>query len=374
MRKSTRILVAILGAACWWGWSAAHAEERPAEYQKAIDRGLAWLAKQQAQDGHWEANGGQYPTAITALAGMAFLMEGSTTTQGRYQDILRRATDHLVQRAQANGLIGNTNNPLEQRRYMYGHGFGMLFLASVFGEEEDAQQRRKLEDILARAVVYTGKAQCSQGGWGYLARGMAQENDDRDEGSVTITQLQAIRAARNVGIPVPRKIIDDARKYLEKCTNPNGSVRYALGRQDERPALTAAAVACGFSMGEYDNDLVKKWLAYCKKNVPALGSGGNVGGRMGHDEYTHYYLAQCIYVLGEDGFAKLFPESREDDRYSWLKYRKATCDYLVRNQRDDGSWGGIQGSWMSSIGPVYVTSLYLAILQLDGAVLPIYQR
>ena len=33
------------------------------------------------------------------------------------------------------------------------------------------------------------------------------------------------------------------------------------------------------------------------------------GARFGHDEYTHYYYAQAMYILGEEGYAKLFPDS-----------------------------------------------------------------
>src|SRR5271165_1705133 len=82
-------------------------EDIPEKYQKVIDKGLDWLAKQQARDGHWEANGGQYPTTMTALAGMALLMEGSTMREGKYSERIRRAVDWLVDRSQRNGLIGN---------------------------------------------------------------------------------------------------------------------------------------------------------------------------------------------------------------------------------------------------------------------------
>src|SRR5207237_173733 len=80
-----------------------------------------------------------------------------------------RAEDWLMERSQRNGLIGNPNNPTEAPRYMYGHGFGMLFLAQVYGEEEDGERRKKLEDILTRAVEFCGKAQTPRGGWGYVS-------------------------------------------------------------------------------------------------------------------------------------------------------------------------------------------------------------
>ena len=51
--------------------------------QETVRRGLEWLAGQQDKtDGHFAANQGQYPTSMTALAGMCFLLEGSTPREG----------------------------------------------------------------------------------------------------------------------------------------------------------------------------------------------------------------------------------------------------------------------------------------------------
>ncbi len=345
----------------------ARADEVPPEYRAAIAKGLDWVAKSQARDGHWDANGGQYPTTMTALGGMALLMEGSTLREGKYAQNIRRAVDWIVERSQRNGMLGNPNNPTEAGRYMYGHGFGLLFLSCVYGEEEDNDRRRKLEDVLTRAVQFTGKAQSSKGGWYYTS---AADGGDWDEGSVTVTQMQALRAARNAGIVVPKSVIDKGIKYLKDSTTDRGSVIYSLsqGRHEGGPALVAAAIACGFSSGEYNSPLVKKWFKYWQNQLGGVGQGM----RMGHDEYTQYYLAQAIYVLGDDGFVKMFPESRESDRITWTKYRKQMFDYLKSSQGSDGSWSG-SGGW-GHIGQIYATSTALTILQLDNATLPIYQR
>src|SRR5690349_24888143 len=95
------------------------AEQLAPEYQAAVKKGLEWVAKQQHRDGHWEANGGQYPSAMTALGGMVLLMEGSTLREGKYCDNIRRAVDWLTERSQRNGLLANPNHALEAGRYMY---------------------------------------------------------------------------------------------------------------------------------------------------------------------------------------------------------------------------------------------------------------
>jgi hypothetical protein len=250
---------------------------------------------------------------------------------------------------------------------MYGHGFSMLFLASVYGEEEDGERRKKLEDVLTRGADFTAKAQTNRGGWGYVS---AADGQNFDEGSVTITQLQGLRAARNAGIVVPKECIDKAVEYLKKCTTPRGGVIYSLAHGGavtggERPPLTAAAIACAFSAGEYNSDIAKKWLTYCKTAIPVDKSGRD---SFGHWEYTHFYFAQAVYILGEDGYGKMFPQSAANDRLTWSKYRETIFDYIASRQGADGSWG--QGH----IGTIFTTSCHLVILQLDNGVLPIFQR
>src|SRR5947209_499051 len=169
MMKRALVLGTLAGLAAVFVSSVpSRAEEQSPEVKRSIEKGLAWIAKTQAPDGHWEANGGAYPTTMTALGGMALLMEGSTIRDGKYSEKIRKAVDWFMERSQRNGLLGNPNNPTESARYMYGHGYGMLFLAQVYGEEEDNDRRKKREQILTKAVEFTGKSQTNRGGWGYV--------------------------------------------------------------------------------------------------------------------------------------------------------------------------------------------------------------
>jgi squalene cyclase len=356
--------------------SRANSEPIPEDMQKHVSKGLEWLKKTQGKDGTWSANG-QNPVAMTSLAGLALLMEGSTTTQGKYQEQISKAAEWLINRSNRggtrNGLIGMPENPGESGRYMYGHGFAMLFLASCYGEENDKERRDKLKDVLTRSVTYCGSAQSTQGGWFYTSK---TEGHDSDEGSVTVTQMQGIRACRDAGIPVPKEISKKGYDYLKKSTTPDGGVVYSLGRGGigapaggGRPALTAAAIACFFAAGEYKDPNVQKWFQFCKRQIPDGGGGG--GGRLGHDEYTHFYYAPSIYFLGEEGWNKMFPNEAKGAGLSWKRYRDGFLANICKNQSADGSWPQ-GGGW--SVGPVYSTAVYCTILQLDNNCLPVFQR
>ncbi len=307
----------------------------------AVHRGLEWVANSQSRLGHWTANDGRYATAMTALAGMALLSEGSTTTQGKYAQNIRRAVDYLVSRSRPNGLIGEARDD----RYTYGHGYSMLFLSQVLGEEEDLDRRETLIEVLTKAVQFTGEAQTQAGGWGYVS---AKDGHDFDEGSTTITQVQGLRGCRNAGIPVPKEIIDKAINYIRQCTLPDGGVQYSSKGGGGRPAITAAAIACLFNAGDYDSDYVPKLLDYANRNLSNIGNEG-----FGHWHYAHYYYAQVKYREGEK---------------NWTEYRDKIYARIVAEASANGSWG--QGY----IGPIYTTAINLTILQLEDAMLPIYQR
>ena len=313
-----------------------------AEIQSAIQNGLAWLSRNQGSDGSWRNSGGygSYPSAMTGLAGMALIAGGSTPTRGRYYSEVRRSVDFLLKHADPNTGVISTQ---EDGRSMYGHGFATLYLASVFGMEEDLRKQEKLKHALDKAVALISGAQSSAGGWIYTPE------SNGDEGSVTVTQVQALRACRMGGIVVDKKTIDKAIDYIKRCQNADGSIRYSLtSGGGGRPAITAAGVAVLYNAGVYDDQpFVDKAVQYCKKYIQV--SVDNTG----HHFYTQLYWSQALYQRGGE---------------DWTDYYEKAAKYLLRLQRKDGSWEG------DGIGAAYGTSIALVVLQLPYALAPIYQR
>jgi hypothetical protein len=364
MRSSSCLLLA-LGMLSLVGRSL-RADEIPEKYRPAIKKGLTWLVKQQTPDGTWTVgptNG--YAVAMTSFAGLALLCEGSTTSDGAYADNLRRATDWLLKNAQKgnadDGMLVNRRDTMEGSRYLFGQGYGLLFLASVLADEEDRDRRAQLRDVLNRAVQFSVRAQSSKGGWFYTA---SKEGGDNDEGSVTICQIHGLRAARQAGIPVPAETLKKAFAYLAQSTTVRGGVVYSLsllpGGQD-RPGLTAGAIACSAGRPDFEDALVKKWIKSCEMRI------AEPGGRLGPDDYTQFYYTQVRFILGEKGYVKLFGEAANP--LLWSKYREKLFDHLMKSQKDDGSWAG-QGGY--GVGPIYTTALSLIEMQLDNEAVPMF--
>jgi len=348
MKARLAFVLTLLSAA--GGLRAAEIGTRPelitAEAEQAIQKGLQYLAGSQSRAGSWSAQGaygGGYPAAMTALAGLALMAAGNTPTEGLYAANVRRAVDYCLSCANPNGLVARIDQ--SAARPMYGHGFSTLFLAEAYGMEQDSELQRRIRRVLERAVRLTARSQSRDGGWLYTP------DANGDEGSVTVTQIQGLRAARNAGIKVPRSTINRAVEYIAKCANADGGISYSLrNRGTSRPAITAAAVATLYNAGEYDNPVALKALDYLKKN---LKDSNTARLWAGHAFYTLLYASQAMYLSSEENWQGFFPEKRDD---------------LIKQQKPDGSWAG------DHVGDVYGTALALLVLQLPYRYLPILQR
>jgi len=345
-RQASRLLVggaALVALGGGVSKAAATPTVLPADktrWEAATKKGLGWLVKQQSRSGGWANK--SYPVAVSALAGTALICSGSTTTQGPYAKHIRSTVDYLHSRAQSNGLIGD---PKRDSRYTYGHGFAMLFLSQVLGEEEDIDRRSELIEMLKRAVTFSVNAQTKAGGWGYVS----SKSSTFDEGSTTITQVQGLRGCRNAGLMVPKKAIESAKKYIYDCQNTDGGISYSFkSRGSSRPAITAAALAALYNAGDYKSDKIPPMWDYCKARLHKMNERS-----YGHWHYTYLYYSQVVYRQGPT---------------EWEPYRDKLYKRLASEQQASGSWKA------TTVGESFSTAMNLIMLQLDNGFLPIYQR
>ncbi len=313
------------------------------ETLKAVVKGLDFLAAKQSDDGSWVMGGGEaYPVAMTALAGTAMLAHGNSPTRGKYAKNIQSSIEYLVRCATPTGLL--TGPSQDGGQPMHGHGFALMFLACAYGMITKEALRLKVQAVVRKAVTLTSQGQSLHGGWTYIPGA-------GDEGSVTVTQVQALRAAHNAGFLVPKAVIEEAVRYLERCRTPEGGIQYSLlARTGPRLPISAAAVATLYNAGQFDSTIATDCLKYVWDQFRAT-EGWDKG--QGHAFYAHLYAAQGFYMAG--------------DQY-WDAYFPATRDQLLSMQSPEGAWQG------DGIGEVYGTSIATIILQLPYKYLPIFQR
>jgi hypothetical protein len=327
--------------------------------ERAILRGLDYLAAQQHPDGYWIETVGRKVNeeyqgrpgkhvGVTALACMAFLSNGSTPQRGRYGDNVERGLSWLLDQVKPDdGFITS-----DQSR-MYSHAFATLFLAEVYGMTGDSRVRPKLQAAIDCIV----QAQNAQGGWRYLPG-----SKDSDM-SITVTCVMALRGARNVGIFVPRETIQRAIDYvkLSYIDSPNPEVRggywYQIFDQPFRHsrtsfALTAAGVTALYGAGEYDSPQIRDGLKFLfRKNSRYSYPKWRMFNSFDYF-YGHYYAIQAFYQAGGEYWARWYPDIRDE---------------IVEGQHKDGYWQDL-------VGRNYATAMATIILQVPYRYLPIFER
>lgn len=346
------VLAAVLTLTLGWGGmgvvgAAPEPPRRDAvtvdEKTEAVIKGaLRWLATKQLPNGAWGAGGdeGRYPLAMTGYTLMAFMAAGQLPGEGEFGKNVSAGAQYLIEQVRPTGTFAEFNSG----QYMYSHGIASIALAEIYGQTRSPKMRPHLEKVIKLIVASQNK----EGGWRY--RPVASDADI----SVTVLQVVALRAAKNGGIDVPQRTIDDAIKYVKSCQHaPSGGFAYQPGR-DPGFARTAAAIYSLQVCGLYDDPMVRQGSEYLVKNFQR------------NDQwftYGNFYAAPAQYMIGGE---------------TWAKWYAQIKDILLKNVSSPGGeryyWEPKLDSGSGGVGPVYSTAVYTMILAMPYHYIPLYQR
>lgn len=310
---------------------------------EATDRGLAYLAGAQKENGAFPSNWGDN-TGIASLCIMAFAAKGHLPGVGPYGDMLDRSLDFVLASEQENGmLIG------QQRSHgpMYEHCISTLMLSELSGMV-DAERQRKIDEVLPRALEIilasqkVEKLEHFKGGWRYLT------NSTDSDISCTGWPLMALRSARNCGADVPIDAIERGLGFVMHCRTSDGGFAYQPG-QGAGAARTGVALLCLELCGHHRDKTAVEAGDWVLKHPP----------RQPNESYFYYavyYCSQGMFQLG--------------DEY-WQPFARHLYELLLKEQQQNGSWPA--GS-ASREGECYATAMSVLALGVPYCQLPIYQR
>jgi prenyltransferase beta subunit len=335
MTHSWSILLAIL---CLPG--AVHAQKKDLitkDTQKAIDAGLKYLAKEQAVDGSWGTNQYRGNVAVTSLVGLAFLSGKHHPDQGDHGKVVTKAVRYILS-TESQNPAGYFDNPKAAfHGPMYGQGFAVLFLADAHATIKDMQLKTVVKDALDRAVKLLVTVQNKEGGWRY------HPNSNDADISVTACQVVALRAARDQGVDVPKKTLEQAANYIKRCQDPTtGGFRYQTFGGAPGFARSAAGLTALNRTGAKEDDFFKKGMDYLQKPNPKKNDAAPDAAVM-HYSYGHYYAAKATWWAGDKTFDAWYPGIRDE---------------LLANRKNDERWE--QGLMCAH----YSTATALIILQM----------
>ncbi len=335
--------------------------------ERAVAMGLAWLAKQQKQDGGWEYDQGakEERIAATGMALLPFLAAGCThkpggdATQNKYKDVVNKGLEFLKRHCPPSGPTAGrmTTN-------MYAQAIGTIPMCEAYGMTKDGA----LLPHAQAAINFIQKAQGPNGSWGY------SPNTNGDT-SIVGWQIQALKAAQlSKGMVVNEAVIKKANEFLEFASG-GGSRKSAFGYQDAtgaRPgtALTAVGLLSRYYVGGWgpNHPGMTDGVAGLVKHPPA--GKGEV-----RDMYYYYYATQVVHFYDGEEWKTWNegPKGADGVRKGGMR------DWLVNTQvkkdgANHGSWDPEQGWFGSSCGRLGTTAMVLLTLEVYYRHLPLYKR
>jgi hypothetical protein len=343
---------------------ALRARGGSAATEKAVAKGLAWLAAHQSASGLWDADGfmgvhdcacdgkgggwhGErvpcgFDVEVTALATLAFLGAGHThKTEGRWRAVVERALDALRKK---------------QARSLFGIAYATQALAEAYDMTGDAALKPSVE----RGIETMVGARLPDGGWRYFP-------GTRMESGVPTTTavVAALVAARRCGFEVGSGFEQPVRKWLDHLySSEKDRYKYTLNahKLGYTPTTTNAASALWIHtllevpasdrrIRAGQRCLAKRRPKWSVKHVQRKVNGVMRDVQIGY--LQHYY-----WWHGTEALARTGGES-------WKAWNGALKRALLPKQRKNGHSAGSwdpAGTYGKVAGRVYSTSLCVLML------------
>lgn len=330
----------------------------------AVDRALAYLARNQNADGSYSTDESGQP-AVTALATMAFLSRGHLPDAGLYSSEIQKGVDYVLSMQAPDGAITLRRVGIHRAAHFegnYNHAISGLMLTEVYGMTSTSRQKL-IKTVIEQALAHSRTQQTmrkrfpdDRGGWRY----MRTFGDTDSDLSITAWQLMFLRAARNAEFDVPEQWIDEAMDYVRRTFDARKQgFRYGLRGEDDyvsRGMVGAGVVS--LSLGGEHNTKIAQQAGQWILNTRFDQFNRSIGTQDRY-HYGAYYCSQAMYQLGGDYWFQFFPE---------------LLGVYAEHQNRDGSWDSESYSNDRKYGPLYATALGVLALTPPYQILPIYQR
>jgi hypothetical protein len=340
-----------------------------AESERAVARGLAWLAKQQRADGSWvfdtKEDSKKEVVAATGLALLPFLAAGETHKSGqRYQKTVRSGLEYLIKCCPTAGPNAGKFTGIGN---MYTQAIGTVALCEAYGMTRD---KALLLPTCQAAINYIQRAQGANGSWGYQAGTIGDT-------SIVGWQIQALQAARlSKDVVVDKRVIDNAIRFLNLASA--GSRRSAYGYNDNTraqpgTALTAVGLLCRYYIDGWGPDnggMAEGVQGLMKRSPNPDGTWKTVP-----DMYFYYYATQVVHFFEGEEWKQWNEGTKQQDgtRKGGMRDLLLACQN-TKPGADEGSWEPEAGFIGRHCGRLGTTSLCLLTLEVYYRHLPLTKR
>jgi squalene-hopene/tetraprenyl-beta-curcumene cyclase len=341
----------------------------PAEWNRAVDRAVAYLKRTQAEDGSWS---GSRSPGVTGVVVTGLLGSGKVRPD---EPVAAKALGYIesLVNSEHGHIAGKDPRPQLQN---YVTSVNVMALAA-------ANRANRYQKVIGDAAEFLKKLQWDEGegkgpgddfygGAGYDSKsrpdlsntqffldalvdaGVARDDPALRKALVFVSRCQNLKGEHN-DQPWAAKINDGSFVYSAAGggqTKVDGPTDAGLpGYGSMTYAGIKSMVYCGVNK---DDPRVKKALEWIRKNYTVDANPGMPAAQSHRGLYYYYHtMAKCLDVLGEDILV-----DAQGKRHDW---RADLTAALGKRQRPDGSWVNDKDQWMEG-DPNLVTGYALLAL------------
>ncbi len=316
--------------------------------EEAIQKGLKFLVESQNEDGSW----GSHDPKIANLSNFGFQLRDrgaqnavrAACTAICAQAFLNQSNLNEVQQKALDLAIKDLLQPRDYEFYpgesfdTWGNGYQLEFLVELAASDLGEKYEQEIKVAAQKCVDNLLESQQHNGGWHYYQHGAMM-----DAGSMSFnTSLFALslHRASEMGVKVPKGMVGDAAKVVDRQRVPDGSFHYdsrffnsgssALANLGAGSRTIANSYAM-FQMGRYSqNDLVAGMEVFSNgENYLEMGRKRIQPHSVVHQISGYFFFFGYNYATLT---AELIGPSVPQDQWDRLGWQ------MLRTQEDDGRW------------------------------------
>lgn len=357
-----------------------------------VDKGIAWLAAAQFENGGWGAGthamqgiddprAVQIDPATTAFSAMALLRAGNTLKEGPYHKNVERALRYMVELVEAYpaDAPGITSIRGTQPQAKLGQNIDVSMAAQLFTRvlphlKHDPALENRVRKVLGSCLNKLAREQSADGSW----------NDQGGWASVLQSAManNAFELAEEAGLDIDKKVLERSREYQRSNVDEeSGQVR-----TESAAGISLYSITSNQRATAKDAQEAKEMIAKGKREGALRGDAAPTADnlqKMGIDEDNARRLAQSYkqnvttrQLLKNDAVLQGFGNNGGEE---FLSYMMTSESLVVEGGEDWEAWyaklhnllSGVQnenGSWSGHhciTSPVFSTAAVVMSMTAD---------
>jgi hypothetical protein len=324
----------------------------PAAIEESIKKGIDFLVGNQNKNGSW---GGPtfthgvtlyapvpgahqaFQAAVTAMCISALIETGGERADAKKS--IERGEDWLIEnlpkvrRANADTLYN-----------IWSHIYGIQAFVRMHQRLPDPERRKKIEGLIREQIDFLVRYESVDKGWGYYDFRIGSQRPATDSTSfMTAAALVAFRAAKDIGVALPDKLVEGAVDSIQRQRKPDCSylygeyLKYVPQHEINLPGGSLGrSQACNLALRLWkDETITDKVMTTWLDRLFARNGWLDMGRKKPIPHESYYSVAGYFFYFGHYYAGLSIAQIPAAERPF---YQDHLATLMVRLQSKDGSW------------------------------------